>query len=269
MGCSNLNAALGRPVANPSPATAARQSSWSAADDDDGALQLAEPNFRVINLPSTLRLLVLGSNFQLTRRFNGNLRRGSFGDNANNLFGLVQGAVVGFEYRLGIARHLQAAAYRTAIDKTFQLYGKYDAAHQRGATPVSISGLLSVEGIDNFLERYSPALGATVSRTVGDRLAMYATPILVHNTAGIPDINRDTFFVGVGGRLRVGSTTYVVAEVTPRVVGYRPNRAEYAFGVEKRAGGHLFQLNSATARDRRLLRLRVAVSETACFLAST
>src|SRR5688500_15164408 len=134
----------------------------AAAEDDDAAPILAEPDFRVLNLPSTLRLPVRGSSFQLTHRFNGNLRQGSFDENAGNLFGLDQGAVVGFEYRFGVARHVQAAVYRTGVDKTFQFYGKYDAVRQ-GAIPVSFSALVSVEGADNFQERYSPALGAAVS----------------------------------------------------------------------------------------------------------
>ena len=72
---------------------------------------------------------------------------------------------------------------------------------------------------------------------------MYVTPIWVHNTAAVLDIDRDTFFVGIGGRLRLGATMYVVAEVTPRAAGYSPEQAEFAFGIEKRAGGHMFQLN--------------------------
>lgn len=233
---------LAQEPAGLSQAPAASQSPAAAADDD-GALQLAEPDFRVVNLPSTLRLPVHGSNFQLTHRFNGNLRRGDFGEQASNLFGLDQGAVVGFEYRFGIVRHVQAAVYRTAVDKTFQFYGKYDAVHQNATTPVSISALVSIEGTNNFQDLYSPALGLSASRTIGDRLALYVTPIWVHNTAGILNIDRDTFIVGVGGRLRIGGTTYLVAEASPRAVGYRPDRAEFAFGIEKRAGGHLFQLN--------------------------
>jgi hypothetical protein len=190
-----------------------------------------------------LRLPRHRSNFQLTHRFNGNLRRGSLGGNAGNLFGLDQGAAVGFEYRFGIARHLQAAVYRTAIDKVFQFYTKYDAVRQGDSLPVSLSALVSVEGADNFQERYSPALGLVVSRMVGDRLAVYATPIWVHNTAALLNIDRDTFFVGIGGRVRVSSTVYVVAEVAPRASGYSPDKPAYGFGVEKRAGGHLFQIN--------------------------
>ena len=230
-------------TSDPSQSEPARQSRITAADDDDAGLVLAEPDFRVLNLPSTLRLPLYGSNFQLTHRFNGNLRQGSLSGNASNLFGLDQGAVVGFEYRFGIARHLQAAVYRTAIDKAFQFYGKYDALRQSDSIPVSLSALVSVEGVDNFQQRYSPALGLVVSRTAGDRLAVYATPVWVHHTAGILNIDRDTFFVGIGGRARVSSSVYVVGEVAPRASGYSPDKPAYGFGVETRVGGHLFQLN--------------------------
>ena len=219
------------------------QSDISTGDDDDAAMVLAEPDFRVLNLPSTLRLPLHGSSFQLTHRFNGNLRRGSFSANAGNLFGLDQGAVVGFEYRFGIARHLHAAVYRTAVDQTLQLYGKYDAVRQSDVTPLSLSALVSVEGADNFQERYSPAVGLVASRTVSDRVAVYGTPLWVHNTAALLNIDRDTYMVGIGGRVRVSDTVYLVAEVAPRVGGYAPEQPAYGFAVEKRAGGHMFQLN--------------------------
>jgi hypothetical protein len=179
----------------------------------------------------------------MTHRFNGNLRQGSFSDNGSNLFGLDQGAAVGFEYRFGIARRLQGAVYRTAIDKTFQFYVKHDTVRQGHAFPLSVSGLVSVEGTDNFQEQYAPAIGVVVSRLLADRLAVYATPIWVHNTAAILNVDRDTFFVGIGGRVRVSATVYLVGEVVPRAGGYRPDTAAYGFAIEKRAGGHMFQLN--------------------------
>jgi len=230
-------------IAGRSPGQQSSQSAVSSGDSDDADPVLAEPDFRVLNLPSTLRLPVHGSNFQLTHRFNGNLRQGSFTDNASNLFGLDQGAAVGFEYRFGIARHLQAAVYRTAIDKTFQFYGKYDAVRQDHSLPVSLSALLSVEGADNFQERYSPAVGAVVSRMVADRLALYTTPVWVHNTAALLNIDRDTVMVGLGGRVRVSDTVYLVGEVIPRAGGYSPGKPAYGFALEKQAGGHMFQLN--------------------------
>jgi hypothetical protein len=222
---------------------AAAQAPPTSTGTDDADPVVAEPDFRVLNLPSTLRLPVHASNFQLTHRFNGNLRQGSFTDNAGNLFGLDQGAAVGFEYRFGVVRHVQAAVYRTAIDKTFQFYGKYDPIRQSRVMPVSLSALVSVEGADNFQERYSPALGVTASRTVANRVALYATPMWVHNTAALLNVDRDTGIVGLGGRVRVSESVYLVGEVIPRIAGYSPDKPAYGFAVEKRAGGHMFQLN--------------------------
>ena len=214
-----------------------------AQDDDDAKLRPAEPDFTLVNLPTTLPLPVHGGNFRLTHRFAGNLRDRSFSENASNLFGLDQGAVVGFEYRFGIMKHLEAAAYRTSFDKTIQLYAKYDAMHAGDKLPFGISALASIEGTDNFQERYAPSLGATLSYVApGDRLAAYVVPMWVHNTAAVLNVDRDTFYVGVGGRLRFLSSAYLVAEVTPRAAGYAPQSAEYGFGIEKRVGGHFFSL---------------------------
>jgi hypothetical protein len=225
-------------AASASPAAAATQQ-----QDDEAALQLAEPSYRVINLPTTLRLPLYRGDFELTHRFAGNLTRGSFGDQASNLFGLDEGAVIGLEFRFAVARHLQAAVFRTNLDKTFQFYGKYDALHQNASMPVSVSGLVSVEGADNFKRDRAPSLGATVSHTFGDYVAVYGVPVWVHNSAALTGVTRDTFFVGLGSRVRILDTVYLVGEVSPRVSGYAPGNPEFGFGIEKRVGGHMFQLN--------------------------
>ena len=146
-----------------------RQPVVTPGDEDDTEVVLAEPDFRVLNLPSTLRLPIRGSSFQLTHRFNGNLRQGSFDENAGNLFGLDQGAVVGFEYRFGVARHLQAAIYRTGLDKTFQFHGKYDAVRQGASIPVSLSALVSVEGLTTSRSKSAPAVTSFSSTSTTDR----------------------------------------------------------------------------------------------------
>ena len=78
---------------------------------------------------------------------------------------------------------------------------------------------------------------------MGSRLAVYGTPVWVHNTAALLNTSRDTVFVGIGGRVRVSSSVYLVAEVAPRTGGYSPDKPAWGFAIEKRAGGHLFQLN--------------------------
>jgi hypothetical protein len=227
--------------------SAAASPAFAQSTDDDAALQPAEPDYRVINLPTTLRLPRYKSNFELTHRFNGNLRRGDFGDQASSLFGIDQGATIGFEYRFAPIRHVEVAFYRENYDKTIQMYGKWDAIHQSADRPVSVSGLLSFEGGNNFRERYAQAIGATISRQVDDAAAIYVVPMWVHNVnplgSQITGIKDNTFFVGIGGRVRIRPTVYVSAEISPRVAGLASNTAEYGFAIEKRAGAHVFQLN--------------------------
>jgi hypothetical protein len=218
-----------------------------SSDDDDAKLDPAEPDFVVVNLPTTLRLPLHGGNFRITHRFNENLRRDSFKEQARNLFGIDQGASIAFEYRFGIVRHLEAIASRTNINRTIQLSTKYDAWHQNAAHPVSISGLASIEGGENFSEDFAPSLGAVVSRSVASKAALYVVPVWVHNSggAGVPD--RNTGYLGIGARIKLRPTTYVSAEVTPRLGGYVVGDPEYGFAIEKRVGAHVFSLTLANS----------------------
>lgn len=234
-------------------------------DDDEAVIDPAEPDIVVVNLPTNLRLPRFKSNFRMTHRFAGDLRRGSFAENAGNLFGLDQGAIIGFEFRMNVARNLQAAVFRTNFDKTVQMYGKYDMVRQGRGLPVSVSGLASVEGTNNFRDKFAPAVGVVMSRKVGSHLALYAMPMWVGNTnASLDPINhehdhgaeeheetvstepayerRGTMLLGLGGRARLTRSVYVVGEVTPRLDGYAPDEVEYGFGIEKRVGGHAFAL---------------------------
>jgi hypothetical protein len=239
----------------PSPTAAAID------DEDDAVLDRAEPDFVVVNLPTTLRLPRFKSNFRLTHRFAGNLRSGTVGQQASNLFGIDQGAIIGFEYRFAVARRVQAAFYRSSFDKTIQLYGKYDPVRQHRSIPVSVSPVFSVEGTDNFQEKYAPAVGVAVSRRIGTRLAGYVTPVWVHNSAASLDpishghdevsvahssqpasSDRNTTYVGLGGRMRVLASTYVAADVVIRTQGYAPGEPAYGVSVEKRVGSHMFSV---------------------------
>jgi hypothetical protein len=213
------------------------------AGDDESVVQLAEPDFRLINLQTTLRLPSHKLNFDLTHRFNGNLRRGSFSDQAGDLFGLDEGATIGFELRYAIAPHVQVAAYRTSFNKTVEFYGKYDAIHQHGGVPLSMSAVVAAEGVDNFHSQYEPSVGAVASRAIGTVAALYVAPTWVHNSASAAGIDRNTFYVGLGSRVRLASTLYVAAEVSPRVSGYAPGKPEFGFAVETRVGGHMFQID--------------------------
>ena len=216
----------------------------ATTDEDDAKAQPMEPDYRVINLPTTLRLPRHGSNFTLTHRFNGDLTEGSFLDQLSSMFGMDNGASIGLEYRYGVMRHVEAVVFRTNIDRTIQFTGKWDPWRQgENNMALSISPFVAVEGAGNFSERYATSVGATVSRNMKDKIEVYAVPWLVMNSAAGTGEYRNTFALGIGGRLRLKPRLFVVAEVMPRLGGYEPNDAAYGFGIETRVGGHVFQLN--------------------------
>jgi hypothetical protein len=218
-----------------------------APSDDPAALKLAEPDFTLIGLPTSLRLPKYGSSFRVTHRFTRALTD-DFGDVAADLFGLDSGAQIGLEYRFGIAANTQIGIHRTS-NRTIEFFGQYSAIRQSAGSPFDVSALVTIEGTNNFQDSYSPAIGAILSRTVGDVAAFYVEPIWVNNTNTLPKELADdnnTLMVGIGGRIRVRPTVYIAAEVVPRT-GFKPDVTHGSFAIEKRAGGHLFQLNFSNA----------------------
>ncbi len=217
----------------------------SAQDEDDAVLKLAEPDFTLIALPTSLRLPKFKSAFRVTHRFTRPLGQGDFGDLAADLFGIDSGAQIGLEYRFGIVPNGEIGIHRTS-NRTIEFFGQYGVFRQGQRLPVDVAVLASMDGTNNFKDSYSPALGAIVSRRVADRAAFYLEPIWVNNTNSLPKQvadHNDTFMVGLGARVRVRPTVYVTVEATPRVSGFRPGVNHGGFAIEKRAGGHLFQLN--------------------------
>jgi hypothetical protein len=231
----------------PVPEKAAPAAQDQAAAPSDRAVNPAQPDFTLVGLPTTLRMPRFASAFRVTHRFNRPLGDGDLGDLASDLFGLDAGGQIGLEYRFGIMAGTQIGIHRTS-DRTIQFFAQHNVIRQGDNRPVGIDVVAAVEGTNNFRDSYSPSIGAAVSRTIGRHGALYVHPIWVNNTSPDPSEltdDNDTFIVGVGARFRVRPTVYVVGEAVPRF-GFEPDAVYASFGIEKRAGGHSFQLNFGT-----------------------
>jgi hypothetical protein len=224
------------------PAGAA--ASQPAAPTSDRAVDPSQPDFTLVALPTNLRMPKFASAFRVTHRFLRPLGQGDFGDLLGNGFGIDGAAQVGLEFRFGIWSGTQIGIHRTS-DRTIELFGQHQLLREGEKFPVTIDVIATAEGRNNLRENYSPAIGAVVSRKLGRYGAAYVQPIWVNNSSdqssALVDSN-DTFMVGVGLRLRVRPTVYLVGEAAPRT-GYTPDHAHVAFAVEKRWGGHSFQVN--------------------------
>ena len=233
--------AMGRPAWGQE--NTAPQDQAAPAQPSDRAVNLAQPDFTLIGLPTTLKIPRFASAFRVTHRFTRPLGSGDFGDLVEDAFGLDSGAQIGLEYRFGLMAGTQIGVHRTS-DKTIELFAQHQLLAQ-GKSPVGIDVIGTLEGTDNLDEHHSPAIGAVVSRTVGRFGAFYAHPIWINNTNTLPTElvdDNDTFILGIGGRIRIRPTVYVLAEAAPRF-GFDPDYTYVSFGIEKRAGGHIFQLN--------------------------
>ncbi len=215
-------------------------------DDDDMSLDRDEPDFSVVLLPTNLRLPRFKSAFRIIHRFSRPLGQGNFGDLAEDLFGFDSAARVAFDYRFGLMRGTQLGVHRNN-GKTIQFSGQHNVIKEGFSGPLSVDALVTVEGVNNFRNDYSSAIGVIVSRKIGARRgALYVEPIWVANTNPLPGQDADnnhTFMLGLGGRVAVARSLYLIGEVTPRLSGYKPGDAYVAFGLEKLLGGHSFQIN--------------------------
>jgi hypothetical protein len=232
--------------------------------DEDLDIDPAEPDFEVINLPTTLRVPRHKLAFRLTHRFARPLGDGSFSDLLADFFGFDGGAQIGLGLRFGLFRGTQLSIYRTS-DRTIQLAGQQELLRE-GERPLGLGLVLSIEGLNNFglseapppgtLHEFSPAVGLVLSKKLGTRAAVYAVPYWVGHTRinpSAPGTEDDTLLLGLGARLRLTRTMYVVGEYNPRLSGYKGDLGSgdssslASFGVEWRVGGHAFQINFSNA----------------------
>jgi hypothetical protein len=229
----------------PEAEKAAESTAAAAQEDDDEDVNLAQPDFTIVGLPTTLRMPKGKFAFRVTHRFGRPLDDGDFGDLASDLFGLDAGGLIGLEVRYGVLKGTQVGVLRTS-DRTIQFFGQQQVKAQSESFPVGLAVHLTADGTNNFKDSYSPGVALVVSREIGQRAAIYVQPTWVNNTNTLPSEltdDNDSVLIGVGGRVRLSRRAYLVAEAAPRVSGFDPGGTHASVGVEMRAGGHAFQLN--------------------------
>jgi hypothetical protein len=220
--------------APPSPAQPERS-------DPDVLVDALQPDFSLAALPTTLRMPARKWAFRVTHRFTRSLGQGDFGDLVGDVFGLDGGAQIGLEVRYGLVPGTQIGVHRTS-DRTIQIFGQHTVLNDR-EHPFALDAYATLEGTNNMRDHIQSAIGAIVSRKLGRYAVLYAEPLVVVNSSPFEFGDSSSLLLGLGGRLRIRPSIYIVGEITPRLAGFDPGSEQLSFGVETRAGGHLFQLN--------------------------
>jgi hypothetical protein len=210
--------------------------------DEDRRVDLLQPDFNLAALPTTLRVPHRKWNFRVTHRFTRPLGEGDFASLVENLFGLDSSALVGLGFRYGLRPGTQIGIHRMS-SRTILLFGQHNALRERDGHPLGLDVLVGLEGENNLRQHRQGVFGILLSRSAGTRGVGYVQPIVVTNANPTAAGDNSTLLVGLGTRVRISQTGYVTAEVSPRVAGFRPGPHQISVGIERRAGGHLFQLN--------------------------
>lgn len=231
-------------LANSAAAQTPAQPAPPERADPDVRVDPLQPDFNLVALPTTLRMPAGKWAFRVTHRFSRPLGEGDFGDLLSNAFGFDSGAQIGLELRFGPIRGTQIGVHRTS-DRTIQIFGQHSIVSERHGGAFGLDAIVGLEGDNNLRDEHRGIVGAVLSKNVGSFGAIYAEPVWVGNTnaADLSGTENSTLLLGLGARLRVRPSLYLVGEISPRIAGYDPGVHQASFGIEGRAGGHLFQLN--------------------------
>jgi len=212
--------------------------------DPDVRVDALQPDFNLVALPTTLRVPIHKWAFRVTHRFTRPLGQGDLSDLASDFFGFDSAAQIGLEVRYGLATGTQIGVHRTS-DRSIQIFGQHNFMNERAGAKAGLDLISTLEGQNNLKTHYQSALGLVVSKYLGRYASVYAEPIVVFNTNPRANQGSDnnTFMTGLGTRVRVRPSMYLTAEYTPRFSGFEPGADQISFGLEGRAGGHLFQFN--------------------------
>jgi hypothetical protein len=210
--------------------------------DPDVRVDPLQPDFNLAALPTNLRMPLYKWSFRITHRFNRPLGQGDFADLASDFFSFDSSANIGLELRFGLLRGTQIGVHRTS-DRAIELFAQHNFVNQRDGARFGLDALVALEGQNNLKDDYQGAFGLVVSKALARRLAVYAEPIVFTNSNLSGSADDTTLLLGLGGRLRVLSSLYLLGEYTPRLVGLDTNVDQVSFAIEMRPGGHLFQIN--------------------------
>jgi hypothetical protein len=195
---------------------------------------------RLINLPTTTVMDKGDILFRISHRFYGPVDEGY-----DRFFGLDSGANVLFSLGYGISDRIGITVGRARLYQEWE-FGLNWLAVEQGLTaglPFSAAfhaGLdwATVDGSSDL--KFS--LQVSLSHQLNKRLSFLVVPSFCTNTNFWALEPEGTISIGLGSRYMVFADLSVIAEWIPVVAGYSDVQSGWGLGIEKKIGGHVFQV---------------------------
>lgn len=218
--------------------------------DNSGRKELNKPSFwgtQLINLPTTHSLGKGDVLFRVSHRYLPSVTSGY-----DSFYGLDGPAVILLSIGYGISDNLSLTLARTKLNKEVELSMKWIIFGQRTKSELPFSGALNIGGswateslpgrevfnADNMKINAQ----AIFSYQLNNSISIALVPAFSSNANHWEAASEGTFALGTGGRFMVFEDLSIIWEWTPVLSGYQDNEYGWALGLEKKIGGHVFQL---------------------------
>jgi mono/diheme cytochrome c family protein len=195
---------------------------------------------RLINLPTTTTPSKGDVLFRVAHRFADPVDTGF-----DNLFGMDSYANILLSLGYGITDNLAVTIGRTRTYREFELSADWLVAEQGKTAGLPFSATL--HGGASLVTDSSPDeaklyAAVSLSRQFTRRLSVLVVPAFVTNANHFADNPESTFSLGVGARYMIFNEFSIIAEWVPALAGYKEIESGWGLGIEKRIGGHVFQV---------------------------
>jgi len=195
---------------------------------------------RLINLPTTTAMEAKDVLFRISHRFYGPVDEGY-----DTFFGLDSGANVFFSLGYGITDKLGISIGRARLFSEWEM-GLGWAVIEQGVTAGLPFSAAVHAGFDWVTQEGLGALKwniqLSLSRQVSRRLSVLAVPSFSTNT-DFQDLDPEgTFAMGLGCRYMIFEDFSIALEWIPVIAGYKDVQNGWGLGLEKKIGGHVFQV---------------------------
>jgi hypothetical protein len=202
---------------------------------------------RLVNLPTTQTIDKGNVLFRISHRY-----FPSVSDGYDAFYGLDGPAVILLSLGYGINDRLNVSLARSNRFKEVEFSLKWIILDQKDDKILPVSAALNVGGAfitdveagkktfrsENF--KFSALL--SVSHQFSNAFSLLLVPAYSSNTNHWENSSEGTLSLGVGARYMFLKDMSIIAEWVPVISGYEAGASGWGFGIERKIGGHVFQV---------------------------
>lgn len=196
------------------------------------------------NLPTTRTIDKGRFLFRISHRFMPSVRSG-----ADSFFGLDGPSSILIAFGYGLSDRLSLTLGRANLSQEIETAAHWSVLEQGPGLPFDLSlhaggALVTQKTAGRNLgdgKNFKFHLSLSIVRKMTERLSVLLVPLYATNTRSIQSDRRGTFSLGFGGRMMIFKDISLLAEWVPVLSGNSEAGNGWAFGLEKKSGGHVFQ----------------------------